>query len=194
MICEPFDIVFNGLYSIISDIDFHTEILRHKPELYFVDETNKFNPDLIIIDPVLNLTDTSIISSITQDFLNISSIAVTSIYNNSNLTKLFRYSFSIGDSAQAIGEIISKVISDLTEPSMLNNSSLSERELDVLKLIALGMSNKEIADKLFISIHTVISHRKNITQKLGIKSVAGLVTYVTVNKILDINTLESLQQ
>ncbi|HCO68637.1 MAG TPA: LuxR family transcriptional regulator [Dysgonomonas sp.] len=55
--------------------------------------------------------------------------------------------------------------------------SISPRELEVLKLVALGFMNKEIADKLNISLNTVLSHRKNITAKLGIKTVSGLIFY-----------------
>ena len=65
------------------------------------------------------------------------------------------------------------------------DSELTVRERDVLKLVALGHANKEIAEKLFISIHTVISHRKNITEKLGIKSISGLTVYAILNKIID---------
>lgn len=54
---------------------------------------------------------------------------------------------------------------------------LSQRELDVLKLVAKGFINKEIADRLNISLNTVLSHRKNITSKLGIKTVSGLIFY-----------------
>ncbi|MEN9919112.1 MAG: hypothetical protein RL662_1548 [Bacteroidota bacterium] len=57
------------------------------------------------------------------------------------------------------------------------DSSISPRELEVLKLIALGFLNKEIADRLNISLNTVLSHRKNITSKLGIKTVSGLIFY-----------------
>jgi len=64
-------------------------------------------------------------------------------------------------------------------------SELTGREKDVLKLVALGHTNKEIADKLFISIHTVISHRQNITEKLGIKSISGLTVYAIINKLID---------
>ncbi len=66
---------------------------------------------------------------------------------------------------------------------------LSDRELDVLKLVAVGFSNKEIAEKLFISIHTVMSHRKNITEKLGIKSISGLTVYAIINNHLDTTNL-----
>ena len=54
------------------------------------------------------------------------------------------------------------------------SDEISIREKEVLKLVALGLTNKEIGEKLFISSHTVITHRKNITAKLGIKTIAGL--------------------
>lgn len=61
---------------------------------------------------------------------------------------------------------------------------LSPREKLVLKHVALGKTNKEIADSMFISTHTVISHRKNITKKLGIKTVSGLTVYAILNKLI----------
>ena len=64
---------------------------------------------------------------------------------------------------------------------------LSEREKEVLVQGVKGLSNKEIADVLFISTHTVITHRKNISRKLKIHSVAGLTIYAIVNKLIDLN-------
>ena len=63
---------------------------------------------------------------------------------------------------------------------------LSEREKDVLKLVVQGMINKEIADHLHLSLHTVLSHRKNIARKLNIHSTAGLTIYAIVNRLVDI--------
>jgi len=71
------------------------------------------------------------------------------------------------------------------------NEDLSEREKDVIKCVANGLTNKEIADKLFISIHTVITHRKNITRKLGIKSVSGLTVYALLNKLVSMDEIDS---
>ena len=67
---------------------------------------------------------------------------------------------------------------------------LSEREKDVLVQVVRGLSNKEIADVLCISTHTVISHRKNIARKLNIHSSAGLTIYAIVNKLVDLNSLD----
>ncbi len=67
-----------------------------------------------------------------------------------------------------------------------DNNEISEREKDIIKLVALGMTNKEIADKLFLSIHTVVTHRKNISNKLGIKTISGLTIYAVLNGLIDL--------
>ena len=67
---------------------------------------------------------------------------------------------------------------------------LSDREKEILVSVAEGLLNKEIADRHNISINTVITHRKNITRKTGIKTVAGLTVYAILNGLLDINSVE----
>ena len=71
-----------------------------------------------------------------------------------------------------------------------NGKDLSSRETDVLQLIVKGITNKEIADKLNISLNTVLSHRKNITAKLGIKTVSGLTFYAIMNGIISGDEIE----
>lgn len=68
-------------------------------------------------------------------------------------------------------------------------NTLSAREIEVLVLVTKGLINKEIADKLNISLTTVISHRKNITEKLGIKSVSGLAIYAVMNGYIDADSI-----
>lgn len=70
------------------------------------------------------------------------------------------------------------------------NKELSSREIDVLQLIVKGITNKEIADKLNISLNTVLTHRKNITAKLGIKTVSGLTFYAIMNGIISGDEIE----
>lgn len=67
-------------------------------------------------------------------------------------------------------------------------NALSPREREVVSCLAMGLSNKEIASKLNISINTVITHRKNIATKLSIHSVAGITIYAIVNNLVDINS------
>lgn len=72
----------------------------------------------------------------------------------------------------------------------LEDSTISPRELEVLKLVALGLLNKEIADRLNISLNTVLSHRKNITAKLGIKTVSGLIFYCISHGYISADEIE----
>lgn len=78
-----------------------------------------------------------------------------------------------------------------TEPHSHKTANLlSDREKEILISVAQGKINKEIADQHNISVHTVISHRKNITSKTGIKTVSGLTAYAILNNLIDINTIE----
>ena len=71
-----------------------------------------------------------------------------------------------------------------------NQDELSGREQEVLTLVVQGLLNKEIADRLHLSLHTVIAHRKNISRKLNIHSTAGLTIYAIVNHLIDIESVE----
>ena len=66
-----------------------------------------------------------------------------------------------------------------------SSHQLSSREMEVLKLVATGQSNKQISEKLYISVHTVITHRKHITSKLGVKSISGLTLFAIINNLID---------
>lgn len=72
-------------------------------------------------------------------------------------------------------------VKDMPPTPPTTGHELSAREIEVLVLITKGLINKEIADKLNIGLTTVITHRKNITEKLGIKSVPGLTIYAVMN-------------
>jgi regulator of cell morphogenesis and NO signaling len=72
----------------------------------------------------------------------------------------------------------------------VEDDTLSERERDVLVHIVRGLTNKEIAAKMFLSVHTVNTHRKNIMNKLKIHSPAGLTIYAIVNKLVEIEDLD----
>ena len=74
-------------------------------------------------------------------------------------------------------------------PVMLNRKILSDREIEVMSLIVQGYINKEIAEKLNIGLATVITHRKNIMDKLGMKSVSALTIYAVMHGYVDINKI-----
>ncbi|MEG0948508.1 MAG: response regulator transcription factor [Bacteroidales bacterium] len=82
----------------------------------------------------------------------------------------------------ALQEIFEKIMKSAKKETQ---EELSSREIEVLKLITRGLINKEIADELCISLNTVLTHRKNITSKLGIKTVSGLTFYAMMNGYTD---------
>ena len=88
------------------------------------------------------------------------------------------------DDESTIIDKINTLFSDAKLKTRETQTELSQRETDVLRLIASGMMNKEIADNLGISINTVLTHRKNLTAKLGIRSVSGLSFYAMMNGII----------
>jgi DNA-binding CsgD family transcriptional regulator len=96
----------------------------------------------------------------------------------------------LGDSKQNIVTQFEVLINPfLTKNSAAYSSVLSNREITILKLVANGLTNKQIAERLFISLHTVTTHRKNIGNKLSIKSASGLTVYAIVNNIISIEDI-----
>jgi regulator of cell morphogenesis and NO signaling len=81
-------------------------------------------------------------------------------------------------------------ISNMINQNPSSTETLSDREKDVIVSLVQGMTNKEIADHLFISINTVITHRRNIARKLQIHSPAGLTIYAIVNNLVDISSVK----
>lgn len=86
-------------------------------------------------------------------------------------------------------QVSSKLMEHLTTPARktvkaTGNVSLTDREVEVLQLIAEEMSNAEIAERLFISVRTVDTHRRNLLDKLGVKNTVGLIKYAIRNNLL----------
>lgn len=87
---------------------------------------------------------------------------------------------------------VSKSFATCKKEPQKEEEGLSKREKEILVLVAKGMANKEIADLLFLSIHTVLTHRKNIARKLQIHSSAGLTIYAIVNKLVKLEEIKDI--
>ena len=102
------------------------------------------------------------------------------------MLRQFQGVVEITDDLQRIKSTLNQVVAQLNaEDSDMDSSVLSDREKDVLICLAKGMKNNEIADSLNISTYTVITHRKNIVRKTGIKSVSALTVYAILNNLLE---------
>jgi len=161
---------------------------------------SNLNMDLIHLNSIADLTARKYLSDCYTLFIIDKDLKDENLINNlvslkekNKLDILWFYNFDVeGDNLLNIYSSTNSIIKVIRELLMkegvykdLAPQELSGRELDVLKLVAKGRSNKDIADILFISIHTVISHRKNITDKLGIKSIPGLTVYAILNKFVE---------
>lgn len=92
-------------------------------------------------------------------------------------------------SEENLKEHIKNWLDELSSDKKHNKDRLTQRELDVLRLLVLGYSSKEVAEYLHISDHTAVSHRKNITRKTGIKSLSGLAVYTIINNLIDTTSI-----
>jgi DNA-binding NarL/FixJ family response regulator len=112
-------------------------------------------------------------------------IALITTYMEESALKNFDGIIGINDSKLKIINKLNQIAQSNDKNEKPDDVELSKREIDVLVAVAKGLMNKEIADQMNISIHTVISHRKNITRKTGIKSVSGLTVYALLNNLID---------
>ena len=88
------------------------------------------------------------------------------------------------------GKAVQEVADINVSEETLTEDNLSQREKEIIRCVVRGLSNKEIAEELFISIHTVITHRRNIARKLKIHSPALLTVYAIVNKLVDVSEVK----
>lgn len=169
--------------------------------------SKKYFPDLVILDYTHSDFGVEIVAEIKKMYKDAKILAITSIQPKQTILKALKTgvdSYLLDDCQkpeilEAIddtcggkqfycGHVIDIIAEKTGEDAHgCLGISLSERELEIIKLIAKGMTNKEIADDLCLSAHTVNTHRKNIMNKLGIKNTAGIVIYAVKENIIDTN-------
>ena len=103
--------------------------------------------------------------------------------------KGYEESINLFDDVESLEKKIS-VLMNFAEEDDSGQDTLSQREKEIIGCVVRGMTNKEIAEKLYISVHTVITHRRNITRKLQIHSAAGLTIYAIVNKLVELSEVK----
>lgn len=170
----------------------------------------KRKPKILVIDPVsMQITPTDILQ-IKKQFKSLHILAISamipkediSLLLNSGVTSFLLKECDKQEICDAIdntqngtrflcGQIIDALTAETDAPvkrvskkTSCEGFSISEREIEIIKHIALGLSNKQIADKLFLSFHTVHTHRKNVMQKLNVNNTAGVVMFAVKNNLL----------
>ena len=148
--------------------------------------------DIVIVDPVIfDFASRPAGRSRISDLTDAAVVAAPTTLPDEESAKNYDETISIYDTPSAV---ITKLRNSVTHTSSKtqadNREELSSREKEILVCVARGMLNKEIADRFHISIYTVITHRKNITRKTGIKTVAGLTVYALLNNLIDPSAVE----
>ena len=187
---ENLPLVMEGLAGVLArtNIRFHLSFAESidDAELLFL----KQKCQIIIANPSFFMNNPRSLNLTKAKFDTAKWVALVFEWHNPNIISLFDAQITAADSPKSIEIILKKLLEEENDPDQsISQEILSGREIDVLKLLATGLTNKEIADQLNISIHTVISHRKNISQKTGIKSVSGLTIYAVTQKLLSIDSI-----
>jgi DNA-binding NarL/FixJ family response regulator len=183
LVCEPSDIVREGLRSLLDEDEFVLQAPMREVPADMAQRISRQQPDILILNPtLLNTPPRMQLVSIQQARMSMAVVALVYEYVEPSLLSQFKTVLDIREK----GNRVAQLLRECCQPEMEDEEGyeLSERETEVLVLLAKGCSSKEIADKLNISIHTVNTHRKNITRKTGIKSVAGLAVYAMLHNLV----------
>lgn len=150
-------------------------------------------PDLIVFDPaVVDYQSRSTASANLKEIWNVPVVAIIHAVYDEDIINEFDGIINLYDSSQKIVRKLHDAVTPGKAKAVGEDpgEELSAREKEILVCIAKGMLNKEIAYEFNISIYTVMTHRKNITRKTGIKTVAGLTVYAILNGLIDIGSIE----
>jgi DNA-binding CsgD family transcriptional regulator len=186
-VIEPSNIIYEGLSTLLLKAEKHFYLYRINDFDELSSLPRKESINIVIINPVILQNRINDFTKLKKHHQDISWFGLVYSYFDSELLNKFNDTISISDSIEIITQKLNK---SFNQCSCNDNQQeqLSEREIDVLIQLVKGLSNKEIAEKLNISIHTVISHRKNIIEKTGIKSLSGLTIYAISKKIIPLDT------
>ena len=186
LIVEPSEVIVEGLKAILEE---QVRFKLLEPEMNvdrLMERIVATHPDIVLINPTL----VNQVSKL-RDNNSMAVVALVYQYVEPSVLSLFHYIIDIREPRNRIAAIFDEALQDSRISSAdQEDYELSDRETEVLVLIAQGLSSKEIADRLCISLNTVITHRRNIARKLQIHSPAGLTIYAIVNGLVDISSVK----
>lgn len=185
MIAEPSGLLFSGLASVIGSSEKRFSVLRADSPEEIQRLVTIRTVSAVILNPGLVQGNTRIVHAIRTSSPGTRIVALLYAFFDEALLSLFDDRITINDAPEKIiAAIHDRESENGSAESASLSASLSDREIEVLRLLASGKSTKEIADTLHISTNTVITHRKNLSAKTGIRSVSGLTIYAVVKKYI----------
>lgn len=186
IICEASEIIANGLADIIQGMPDFAVVSRLDSPDRLSEKVLTTDANVLIINPILlGYSEKSLPAQLVKEYPHLSVIALVTTYLEESTLKVYDGVIEINDTKLKVINKLNQIAQNDDKSEKADDVELSKREIDVLVAVAKGMMNKEIAEQMNISIHTVISHRKNITRKTGIKSVSGLTVYALLNNLID---------
>jgi Response regulator containing a CheY-like receiver domain and an HTH DNA-binding domain len=195
VIIEPSPVVSQGIKSLLEENSTELSVIGVFCDLHAFQKSKLDSTiDFILINPaIINFYKQFNVKDLFTDYPDIIIAAIQYGYIDSETLNSFDGVLDIYDDGVRIVKKLKSFTNIYNNQQSGNNGDnidLSEREKEILVAVAKGMTNKEIADKHFISIHTVVSHRKNITRKTGIKTVSGLTIYAMFNNLISQEDLQ----
>ena len=188
----PSKILARGMEAVLSELgEFRVEgilsDLSHASEA----RLRNVDADVIVIDPIVfDYVSRMSARSRIAEYSDAAVVAVKTVPMEDEQMKQYDGIINMYDDPVSVVKKLRESVIAHDEAPDTDDYDLSAREKEILVCVARGMLNKEIADFYNISIHTVITHRKNITRKTVIKTVAGLTVYALLNNLIDSNSLE----
>lgn len=188
LIAENSEIIRRGMVDILQASGLFERIREQGCAANLNEMIQRLQPDVLIINP--SMVDAGFRENLKNSAgIRPRLVAIVYSFHDDAIMELFDETIPINNTRARIIRKLSDLLKKETPGSSAADNQLTARETDVLKLLVQGFSNKEVSGQLFISTHTVMSHRKKITQKLNIKSMAGLTVYAILNGIISMDQL-----
>lgn len=192
-IAEPSILIRSGLETILKRLNGFRLHITEIPNPESLQELLRVHrPDILIINPTIPgyLSLSHLKEETNHPDLKYVALVYASV--DPILLRLYDGQISVYDSSDEIRHklecLAAKNQND--ENQSEEQQALSLREKEIVVCVVKGMTNREIADKLFLSTHTVVTHRRNIARKLQIHSASGLTVYAIVNKLVELNDIQ----
>jgi DNA-binding NarL/FixJ family response regulator len=187
VIADPSPMVQLGLAAMLQEIPDCEIAWKTNDVQALFSRVRVLNPDVLILNPVmLDYTKRMSVRTLFEDMPDMKLVALVCSFVDAAQLRQYHGVIEMTDELQRIRYTLNQLQDSMREAEDESESAqLSDREKDVLVCLAKGLKNSEIADQLHISIHTVITHRKNIVRKTGIKSVSALTVYAIINNLID---------
>ncbi len=188
LIVEKSYVIRSGLTQILTSFPETGNIEEIDDIISFSEKFSEKKPDVVIINAKLIEKNPEVIFEIRKKNVALKLVVFVGTRRADDDFPAFDLKISVDEAKNTIIEKLQNLMSEIipAEKDEISDE-LSDREKEVVKQIALGKTNKEIGEILFISPHTVITHRKNITRKLGIKTVSGLTAFAVLNNLIKID-------